>query len=143
VKNKQLEEDMLQEYDRLKKEQEDLRDEIKIYEETKTIDTDKTIDTMKLCCNLRKHYESLSFEKQRELLSLCFSKIIVSKGTWRVDGGKGKRVKTSSLYPVYNEPFASLRSIKVDELVAKERERQKKLTKNKEAVEAVFPYGNV
>ncbi len=132
VKNKRLEADMMKEYDRLKREQETLKEEIKIYEETKIVDTDQTIDTMKLCCNLRKFYDSLDFEKQRELLNLCFSKIVAGKGTWRINGGRGKRVTTSSLYPVYNEPFATLRSIKIDELVSFEEERRKGFTKEKD-----------
>lgn len=142
ITNKRLEEDMMKEYNKLKKEQDDLRNEIAIFEEVKEIDTDKIIDTMKLCCNLREHYLSLDIEKQQELLTLCFSKIVAAKGTWRTNGGRGKRVKTESLYPFLNEPFATLMEIKVDEIIAQEEDERRvkiNLTKEKDMKASLFP----
>ncbi|TET67481.1 MAG: hypothetical protein E3J56_12800, partial [Candidatus Aminicenantes bacterium] len=118
TKNKRLEEDLERRYNNLKKEQEDLRDRMKSYEDGKGIDTDKTIDAMKLACDLRKHYLGLPFEKQRELLSMCFNHIVACKGEWRVNEGRGKRVKAKSLYPVLNEPFVTLQSVNLlDEIL--------------------------
>lgn len=135
ITDKQLEEDMMKEYNRLKKDQEELKDEVKILEEIKGIDTDRAIDTMRLACNLREHYKNLDLEKQRELLSICFSKIIACKGRWKVNGGKGKEVKSESLQAILNEPFTTLQAIKIDEFVAQEEDERKKemsLTKNKD-----------
>lgn len=142
VTDKRLEEDMMKEYDKLKKEQEELLQEMSIYEEIKGVDTDKVIDTMKLCCNLREHYLSLDLKGQRELLALCFSKISLAKGAWRTNGGKGKRAKTTSLYPFLNEPFATLMEIKVDEIIAQEEDERRaktSLTKEKDRKASIFP----
>ena len=140
--DKRLEEDMMKEYNRLKKDQELLRDEMKNFEEAKEVDTDRTIDTMKLCCDLREHYGNLELKKQRELLFMCFSKIVVCKGSWRINGGKGKRVKTESLYPTFNEPFTTLTLVKINELVAQEedeRQRNKPVTKIEDSKASSFP----
>ena len=142
ITDKQLEEDMMKEYNKLKKEQEELRDLINVYEEDKGIDTDKTIDTMRLACDLRQHYLSLDVEKQRELLSICFSEIVACKGRWRVNGGKGREMKTESLYPILNEPFATLQEIKIDELVAQKADEirmETSLTKEKDMKAFLFP----
>jgi DNA invertase Pin-like site-specific DNA recombinase len=162
TKDKRLEEDLGRRYNNLKKEQEDLRDQMKSYEDGKGIDTDKTIDAMKLACDLKKHYLGLPFEKQRELLSMCFDHIVACKGEWRVNGGRGKRVKAKSLYPVLNEPFVTLQSVnlldeifpleeayvknpeltkKMREMLVAQREKRKQqgLTKNKDSKASPFP----
>lgn len=107
ITDKKLEDDMMKEYNKLKKDQEELREEMEIFEDAKDTDTDKTIDTMRLACDLREHYQSLDIEKQKELLDVCFSEIVVCKGRWKVNGGKGKEVNSESLQAVLNEPFFS------------------------------------
>jgi DNA invertase Pin-like site-specific DNA recombinase len=125
ITDKQLEEDMMKEYNDLKKDQEKLRREKEIFEEAKEIDTDRAIDTMRLACDLREHYKNLDLEKKQELLSLCFSKIIACKGRWKVNGGKGKEVNSESVQAILNEPFATLQAIKIDELVAQEEDERR------------------
>ena len=142
ITDKELEEDMMKEYNKLKKAQEELREEIEIFEEAKAIDTDKAIDTMRLACNLREHYQSLDIEKQKELLDVCFSEIVVCKGRWKVNGGKGKEVNSESLQAILNEPFMTLQTIKIDELVAEEEEERKEninLTKKTDLKASPFP----
>ena len=124
--NKELEEDMMKEYNGLKKAQEKLRGEKEIFEGAKEIDTDRAIDTMRLACDLREHYKNLDLEKQQELLSLCFSKIVACKGRWKVNGGKGREVNSESVQAILNEPFATLQAIKIDELVAQEDDERRK-----------------
>lgn len=138
TRDKRLEEDLEKRYNDLKEEQGFLQDKIRAYEEGKGIDTDKTIDALKLCCNLREYYESLDTDKQRELLSMCFSKIIACKGQWRVDGGQGKRVKTESLYPVLNEPFVTLQMIRIDEILPLQEEFVKDADLTKKMREALL-----
>lgn len=139
ITDKRLEEDMMSEYNRLKEEQENLRDEMKIFEEAKELDTDKIIDTMKLACNLREHYESLDSEKQRELLSICFDKIKATKGEWKLNGRKVK--VEAQIYPVFNEAFALLRSLKIDEILPAhdEKHRNIKLTNVTDLKASPFP----
>lgn len=168
TRDKRLEEDLEKRYNNLKKEQESLQDKIRAYEEGKGIDADRAIDTMKLCCNLREYYESLGTDKQRELLSLCFDKIIACRGTWRVKGIKnkdrqfGKRVKVDGLSTVLNEPFVSLQAVKLlDEMLPleeefvkdadltkkiremlvaqREKREQQGLTKKKDSKASLFP----
>ncbi len=145
VTDKRLEEDLMVEYDRLKEEQELLSDDIKALEDTKGIDTDMAIDSMKLCCNLREHYGNLEADKQRALLALCFNEIIVSKGTYRINGGKGKRVKVEQIQARYNEPFATLRALKIDELLkanltlAESQALTSSLTKRNDSKDNLFP----
>lgn len=142
ITDKRLEEDMMKEYNRLKEEQENLRDEMKIFEEAKELDTDKILDSMKLCCNLREHYESLNPEKQRELLSICFDKITATKGEWRLKG-KGRKMKAEAqLYPVFHEAFAVLKSLEINELVAQEADERRKNanhTKKEDLKASPFP----
>lgn len=64
------------------------------------------------------------------------------KGRWKVNGGKGKEVKTESLQAILNEPFMTLQAIKIDELVAQEEDERKKemsLTKTKDRKASLFP----
>lgn len=142
ITDKQLEEDMMKEYNKLKKVQEELKEEMKIHEDTKEVDTDKAIDTMRLACNLRKHYENLDLEKQQELLSVCFDKIIACKGRWKVNGGKGREVNSESVQAILNEPFETLQAIKIDEFVAQEEDERKEninLTISKDRKASPFP----
>jgi hypothetical protein len=49
---------------------------------------------------------------------MCFNHIDACKGEWRINGGKGKRVKAKSLYLVLNEPFVTLQSVNLlDEIL--------------------------
>lgn len=142
VTDKELEADMLKEYNGLKRNQEKLREEMGIFEEAKEIDTDKAIDTMRLACYLREHYKNLDLEKQQELLSICFSKIIACKGKWKVNGGKGREVNSESVQAILNEPFETLQSIKIDELVAQEEDERREninLTISKDRKASPFP----
>lgn len=64
------------------------------------------------------------------------------KGRWKVNGGKGREVKTESLQAILNEPFMTLQTIKIDELVAQEEDERKKemsLTKTKDMKASPFP----
>ena len=67
---------------------------------------------------------------------------MVCKGRWKVNGGKGKEVRTESLQAILNEPFMTLQAIKIDELVAQEEDERKKemsLTKEKDRKASLFP----
>lgn len=139
ITDKRLEADMLETYDQLKVKQDELKDEIRIFEEAKEIDTDDTVDTLSLCCNLREHYLKLDLEEKQELLILCFSKISLMRGEYRLKKGKGRKMNMDSWSPILNEPFQTLRSLKIDELVAHEERRNSNLTKIKDSKASPFP----
>ncbi len=139
ITDKRLEEDMMKEYNGLKKVQEALKEQKEILEEGKEVDTDQAIDTMRLACDLREHYKNLDLEKKQELLSICFSKIITCKGKWKVNGGKGKEVNSESVQAILNEPFMTLQAIKIDEFVAQERDEKMNLTISKDLKASLFP----
>jgi len=139
VTDKRLEKDMMETYDELKAKQDEIKEEIKVFEEAKEIDTDETVDTLSLCCNLREHYLKLNLEDKQELLILCFSRINLMRGEYRMKKGKGKKMNMDSWHPVLNEPFQTLRSLKIDELVAHEEERHIYPTKNKDSKTSLFP----
>ena len=90
---------------------------------------DETVDTLTLCCNLREHYLKLNLKEQQELLWLCFSKITLMRGEYRLKKGKGRKKKMDSWSPILNEPFQTLRSLKIHELLAQEEDKDIKLTK--------------
>jgi len=129
-KDKKFAEGIKKRCDDVGKVQENLRDEMRIYEEAKELDTDKILDSMKLCCNLREHYESLDSKKQRELLSMCFDKIAATKGKWRLNGNGRKVEVEAQIYPVFSEAFAFLKKLKIDEILPAhdEKHRNIKLT---------------
>ena len=132
ITDKQLEEDMVKEYNRLKKERENWRVELEILEGGREVDTDRVIDTLKLCCSLKEHYLSLNPEKKKELLELCFSKIDVCYGEWRKSGGRGKRIEAKGLDTVLNEPFKTLLDINIEELTAQLEDEEMNLTNSKD-----------
>ncbi len=127
--DKQLEKDMIKSYNDLKARQDEIKEEIKILEEAKNIDMDETVDTLTLCCNLREHYLKLNLKEQQELLWLCFSKITLMRGEYRMKKGKGRKMNMDSWSPILNEPFQTLRSLKIHELLAQEEDKDIKLTK--------------
>ena len=131
-KDSDLKEDMRIEYEKLKKKREEIMKELELLESARDFDTDETIDALKLCCDLKSYYLSLPLEKQRELLSLCFSEISMARGTYRINNGKGKKVKLDSLYPIYNEPFKTLTEINIEEIVNAEEDVKRTITKTKD-----------
>jgi len=133
ITDKRLEKDMMKNYDELKARQDEIKEEIKILEEAKNLDTDETVDTLSLCCNLREHYLKLNLEEKQELLFLCFSKISLMRGEYRMKKGKGRKMNMDSWHPVLNEPFQTLRSLKIHELLAHEEKRNSNLTKIKDS----------
>lgn len=130
ITDKRLEQDMLKSYDELKARQDEIKEEIKILEEAKGIDTDETVETLSLCCNLREHYMKLNLEEKQELLFLCFSRINLMRGEYRLKKGRGRKMNMDSWSPILKEPFQTLRSLKIDELLALEEKRNIRLTKN-------------
>ncbi len=107
--------------------------------EAKEIDTDETVETLSLCCNLREQYLKLDLEEKQEFLILCFSKISLMRGEYRLKKGKGRKMNMDSWSPILNEPFQTLRSLKIDELVAHEEKRNSNLTKIKDSIASPFP----
>jgi len=139
ITDKRLEKDMMETYHELKAKQDEIKEEINVFEEAKEIDTDETVDTLSLCCNLREHYSKLNLEEKQELLILCFSKISLMRGVYRLKKGKGKKMEMDSWSPILNEPFQTLRSLKIDEFVAQEEERHTYPTKIKDSKASLFP----
>ena len=74
----------------LKKERDDLKEELWILEDAKDIDTDEVVQALSICFNLKEQYESMDADKQRELLLLCFREITAH----RKKKGKGRRKKS-------------------------------------------------
>ncbi|MFC2166655.1 recombinase family protein [Acidobacteriota bacterium] len=134
ITDKRLEQDMMKTYDLLKAKRDELKEEMRIFEEAKEIDTDETVDTLTLCCNLREHYLKLNLEEKQELILLCFSRISLMRGEYRLKKGKGRKMHMDSWSPILNEPFQTLRSLKIDELVAHEEKRNINLTKRKNLI---------
>lgn len=134
ITDKRLERDMMKDYDELKARQDEIEQEIKIQEEAKNIDTDETVETLSLCCNLREHYLKLNLEEKQELIFLCFSKISLMRGEYRLKKGKGRKMVMDSWSPILKEPFQTLRSLKIDELLDLEEANNIPLTKIKDSI---------
>ncbi len=131
ITDKRLERDMIKSYDELKAKQDGIKKEIRILEESKNIDMDETVDTLSLCCNLREQYIKLNLEDKQNLLNLCFSKIFLMRGEYRMKKGRGRKLKMDSWHPILNEPFQTLRSLKIDELLKEEEGKDVSLTRKR------------
>jgi len=131
---------MRQEYKTLKEEQDSLKEELKFLEESLQADTDEIIKSLKFCSNLKDEYLRQDMEGKRELLFTAFSNIEAWKGAWRINRGKGKKIKTEILHFAWNEPFATLKSINIEELSKSEtRVPRLSITKNKKTKASLFP----
>jgi len=117
----------------------DMRQE-KFLEESLQTDTDEIIKSLKFCSNLKDEYLRQDMEGKRELLFTVFSNIEAWKGEWRINRGKGKKVKTEILHLAWNEPFATLKSINIEELAKSEtRVPRLSITKIKQTKASLFP----
>ncbi len=134
ITDKRLERDMMKSYDELAVRQDEIKDDIKILEETKKIDTDEAVETLSLCCNLREQYLKLNLEDKQNLLDLCFSRISLMRGEYRLKKGKGRKMKMDSWHPILKEPFQTLRSLKIDELLTLEKKKNISPTKENKTV---------
>jgi len=138
--NESIKQDMRQEYKKLKKEQDSLKEELKFLEESLQTDSDEVIKSLKFCSNLKDEYLRQDLEGKRELLFTVFSKIEAWKGEWRINRGKGKKIKTEILHFTWNEPFATLKSINIEELAKSEtRVPRLSITKIKQTKASLFP----
>ena len=100
----------------LKKERDDLKEELRILEDAKDIDTDEVVQALSICFNLKEQYESMDADKQRELLLLCFREITAH----RKKKGKDRRKKSDftggRLDFVWNESFNTIDLINWEEM---------------------------
>ena len=141
-KESELREDFRAEYNKIKERQKELDEEIDTFEGSIEADTDEAVQTLRYCSNLREQYESLDDSKKREMLSVVFSKVEALKGEYRLNKGKGRMFKPDQINFLWNEPFATLKSINLPEL-AEQWERTKgkniRLTKNNQTEASPFP----
>jgi hypothetical protein len=132
----QLKEDYHKNYHSLKEKQEELRNEITLFDKAIESDPDETMDKLRFCCNLRDQHESLDDEGRREMLSVCFSKIMVHIGTFKT----GKKLGgTDGMQVIWKEPFATLFEINLVELATQDFEKSTNLTKVEEIEASSFP----
>jgi DNA invertase Pin-like site-specific DNA recombinase len=130
------------EYQELKKKQQALKEEIGELEAAREVSTDSIVETLRYCTNLKDQYLSLSEEGKRDLLKIVFSKIEPQRGEFRLNKGKGKKIKADIVYFYWNEPFATLLSINVQELADQWEEGKGKnirLTKKNQKKASLFP----
>ncbi|UCC40394.1 MAG: recombinase family protein [Candidatus Aminicenantes bacterium] len=117
-RNEEIKETMRQEYEKIREEQNVIEEEIRMMEVALNSDTDKIVNILHFCTNLKDQYLKLDEEGRKNLLSAVFSKIIARKRDWRLNRGKGKRVKVEILEFEWNQPWKLLKRINLQELIA-------------------------
>jgi len=124
------------------KERDSLKEEIRILEDARDIDTYEVVQALSFCFNLRKQYESMAEDKQRELLLLCFRDITA----YRKNKGSGRRKKSEitggRLDFIWDEPFNTIDLINWEEMayISKENPSKKRIfTIEKEMGTSLFP----
>ncbi len=138
----ELKEAFRTEYQELKKKQQALKEEIDELEAARDISTDSAVETLRYCSNLREQYLSLSEEGKRDLLKIVFSKIEPQRGEFRLNKGKGRKVKADIVYFSWNEPFATLKTlnlVELDEQWYEGKGKNIRLTKKKKTEASLFP----
>jgi len=123
-------------YDILRDKRKELESEIRYLEDAKNVDVDETVEKLVMCGNLKEFYEKTDLKRQHELLSWCFSDIETYRGYRYLKSQKRATELEPQMRFILNEPFATLRSLKIDEMLPlwdKEYKEKVSITKVKDS----------
>jgi len=132
----EMRQEFRKDYDILRDKRKELESEIRYLEDAKNVDVDETVEKLVMCGNLKEFYEKTDLKRQHELLSWCFSDIETYRGYRYLKSQKRATELEPQMRFILNEPFATLRSLKIDEMLPlwdKEYKEKVSITKVKDS----------
>ena len=108
----------------VRKEIDNIKEEVKVFEQMEDFKTDEFVDTLVLCSDLRKQYDKLSDTKKRQLVILAFKEIVAKKGEVKViRAGKPIKMDVKAMFFAWREPFFTLEKIGFEKWLAKDGDK--------------------
>lgn len=138
----ELRQEFKHEYETVKKNQNEIEEEIRMLEESKDLDADETVNVLRLASNLKEQYLEMNSEEQVQFLKTVFSEIIVMRG-WTLNPKTGEKLEATNYSEFeWNEPLRKYFQIGLNKIIAEWEKTQTKvifLTEKNKTEASPFP----